>query len=266
MQTDPPASQLGGAQTATHAVMLACSTIMHTWPPLTSSYVSQRAHSARGTVSLYVYVLAAVGFNAQLRRLWPCSACGVLDSAAAYFIVCLAACSARGTVSLYLQLSASMHSYAGFGLAMNAACWSWPPLTSSYVSQRVQLEAPSACVCSCQLQCTATRALGLQCMRRAGRGRRLLHRMSRSVLTQLEAPSACTCSCRLQCTATRALGLQCMRRAGRGRRLLHRMSRSVLTQLEAPSACTCSCRLQCTATRALGLQCMRRAGRGRPLA
>ena len=46
--------------------------------------------------------------------------------------------------------------------------------TSLYASQCARLEAPSACMCSCRLQCTATQALGLQCMRRAGRGRRSL--------------------------------------------------------------------------------------------
>ena len=36
-------------------------------------------------------------------------------------------CSARGTVCLYVQLSAPVHSYAGFGLAVHAVCWTWPP-------------------------------------------------------------------------------------------------------------------------------------------
>ena len=224
-------------------------------------------------------------------------------------------CSARGTVSLYVQLSALMHSYAGFGLAVHAVCWSGRRLLSyasecapsargtvsfvlssrhyqlvcasvgsnaqlcrlwacsaygvldvaaaytSYASQCAQLEAPSAYMCSCRLQCTAMQALGLRCMPCAGRGRCLLsHAWQR---TQLEALSACMCSCRLQCTAMQALGLQCMRRAGRGRGLLSHASQ--LTQLEALSARTCSCRLQCTAMQALDLQRMRRAGRGRRL-
>ena len=142
-------------------------------------------------------VCAAVGSNAQLCWLWACSACGVLDVAAAcssYASQCAqleassALCSARGTVSfalssrhrqcvraavdsnahsyvgfvglqcmrcagrgrhsqcaqleapsplysargtvsLYVQLSALMHSYVGFGLAVHAVCWTRPPLT-----------------------------------------------------------------------------------------------------------------------------------------
>ena len=46
-----------------------------------------------------------------------------------YFVVCLAVCSARGTVCLYVQLSAPVHSYASFGLAVHATCWTWPPFT-----------------------------------------------------------------------------------------------------------------------------------------
>ena len=63
------------------------------------------------------------------------------------------ACTLRGTVSLYVQLSAPMRSYAGFGLAVRAVCWTWPPLAlrmpRSVHSLRhrqlcAQLEAPSA--------------------------------------------------------------------------------------------------------------------------
>ena len=62
-------------------------------------------------------------------------------------------------------------------------------------------------------------ASGLQCMRCAGHGRRLLF-ICFAVCSAGGTVGSYVQLSALQCTATQALGLQCMRCAGRGRRLL----------------------------------------------
>ena len=116
------------------------------------------------------------------------------------------ACSARGTVSLHVQLSAPMHSYAGFGLAVRMACWTWPPFTlcfpRSVLSSRHCLLVRAAVGSSAQLcrlwACSACGMLDVAAAYSSHASQRSVHSSRHHQLcAQLEAPSACTCSCRL---------------------------------------------------------------------
>ena len=144
---------------------------------------------------------AAVGFSAQLRRLLACSACGMLDVAATYSSYASQRAQLEAPSACMSSCRLQMYSYASFGLAVQAVCWMWPPFTlrvshSMLSSRHLQL----VCAAVSRLQCTATQALGLQCMRRAGRGRRLLFLCLAACSAR--GPSVGMCSCRLQCIAT----------------------------------------------------------------
>ena len=103
---------------------LALRAVCWTWPPLPPRML-RSVHSLRHRQ----LVRAAVGSNAQLRRLWACSACNVHDVAAAYFHMPRSVLSVRQRQLLRAAVGSPMHSYAGFGLAVHAVCWTWPPLT-----------------------------------------------------------------------------------------------------------------------------------------
>ena len=188
-------------------------------------FVCLAACSAQGTRHRQL-VLSAVGSNTQLCRRRACSAwLRRAGFGRRLLFVCLAGCSAQGTVGLYLQLSAPMHSYAGSGLQCMRRAGRGRRLLfePSYASRCVQLQAPSAATCSRRLQCTATQALGLQCLIAA------CWTWPPLTFTCLAACSArgtfnlyVQLSARLSAPmhSYAGLGLQCMRRAGRGRRLL----------------------------------------------
>ena len=122
-----------------------------TRPPLTFR-MPRSVLSARGTVTRQLEC-AAVGSNAQLCWLWACRARGVLDVAAVSFHTTRSGLSLR-----HRQLVCA-------AVGSNAQlCWLWAcsacgvldvaAADSSYASQCAQLEAPSACMCSCRLPCT----------------------------------------------------------------------------------------------------------------
>jgi hypothetical protein len=191
---------------------LAVHAVCWTRPPLT--FICLGVCSAGGTVSFVLSsrhhqpVCAAVGPNAQLCRLWACSACGVLDVAAAYTLYAsqcaqLEAPSAvRAAVGSKVQLHRLWACCACGALDVAAAY-------SSYPSQRTQLERHRQLVCAAvgsnaqRRRLWACSACGVLDVAAASTS-------YASQCAQLEAPSACTCSCRFQCTATQALGLQCM--------------------------------------------------------
>ena len=144
---------------------------------------------ARYSTTLSLSLLAHGALNMQYAVVGHCT----------YFVVCLAACSARGTVSLHVQLSAPMHSYAGFGLAVRMACWTWPPFTlcfpRSVLSSRHCLLVRAAVGSSAQLcrlwACSACGVLDVA----AACGVldvAAVYSSYASQRAQLEAPSACT--------------------------------------------------------------------------
>ena len=70
------------------------------------------------------HMWSAAGFNAQLHGLRACRARGVLDAAVAHLPSASQLLLGAGRRQLTRgRLSASMHSYTGFVLAVHAACW-----------------------------------------------------------------------------------------------------------------------------------------------
>jgi len=189
---------------------------------------------AQGAVSSHVG-----GCRLQCTTLNAYSARGVLDAAAAYLPSASQLLLGSGRRQLARgRLSAVMHSYTSFTLAVHAASWIQLPLPMLSASRlllgsgrrqhpRGRLSASMHSYAGFMLAVHAVCWMQLP----------LTHCLPPSSYLTRGAVSTHMVGCRLQCTATRASCLQCTRRAGCSRRLLT-VCLAALAWLGAPSACT----------------------------